>query len=284
MKSTEIPKKEEPNDSRYSLGFAKKEKDKNNNLIQSQLSLKDNRARSAKPLLLRKYIPKLKPIKSSLNPSIIYLGGKDEYFNFKKYKENLLKNKNGINTVAEEDYEKNANSGDESYSYKNFYSNVDKSDDESDNFLNDNENSINSLDNINKINNNINIIITKKKKCVKNNINNIRKFLVKTKEKMILKKYNDDTSINTNTPYQKYFRENYGYKNIYISNNKNNNNNNELVSNSSLDYDFDYINKPKSKSIYVGNYKNKNRPPILGFLQMNENSSNTTLSSGFSEI
>ena len=283
MKSTEIPKKEEPNDSRYSLGFEKKEKEKNNNLLQSQLSLKDNRARSAKPLLLRKYIPKLKPIKSSLNPSIIYLGGKDEYFNFKKYKENLLKNKNGINTVAEEDYEKNANSGDESYSYKNFYSNVDKSDDESDNFLNDNENSINSLDNINKINNNINIIITKKKKCVKNNINHIRKFLVKTKEKMILKKYNDDTSINTNTPYQKYFRENYGYKNIYIINNKNNNNN-ELVSNSSLDYDFDYINKPKSKSIYVGNYKNKNRPPILGFLQMNENSANSTLSSGFSEI
>jgi hypothetical protein len=138
MKSTEIPKKEEQTDSRYSLGFAKKEKEKNNNLLQSQLSLKDNRARSAKPLLLRKYIPKLKPIKSSLNPSIIYLGGKDEYFNFKKYKENLLKNKNGINTVAEEDYEKNANSGDESYSYKNFYSNVDKSDDESDNFLNDN--------------------------------------------------------------------------------------------------------------------------------------------------
>ena len=98
---------------------------------------------------------------------------------------------------------------------------------------------------------------------------------------MNLKKYNDDTSIDTYNPYKKYFRENYGYKSFYISNN-----NNELVSNSnnSFDYDFYNFNKPKSKSIYVGNYKNKNRPPILGFLQMNENSANTTLSSGFSEI
>ena len=227
MKSTEIPKKEEPTDSRYSLGFPKKEKDKNNNILQSQPSIKDNRARSAKPFLLRKYIPKLKPIKSTMNPSIIYLGGKDEYFNFKKYKENLLKSKNDINTVAEEDYEKNANSGDESYSYKNFYSNMDNSEEDSDNFFDNNENSIKSLDKVNKNNNNINIIITKKKKCVKNNINHIRKFLLKTKEKMILKKYNDDTSIDTYTPYKKYFRENYGYKSFYISNN-----NNELVSNS----------------------------------------------------
>ena len=279
MKSTEIPKKEEPTDSRYSLDFSKKEKDKNNNMLQSQSFLKDNRARSAKPFLLRKYIPKLKPIKSTMNPSIIYLGGKDEYFNFKKYKDNLLKSKNDINTVAEEDYEKNANSGDESYSYKNFYSNRNNSEDDSDNFIDNNENKIKSLDNVNKNNNNINIIITKKKKCVKNNINHIRKFFVKTKEKMILKKYIDDTSIDTYTPFKKYFRENYGYKSFYISNN-----NNELVSNSSFDYDYENFNKPKSKSIYVGNYKNKNRPPILGFLQMNENSANTTLSSGFSEI
>jgi len=282
MKSTEIPKKEEPTDSRYSLDFAKKEKDKNNNILQSQSSLKDNRARSAKPFLLRRYIPKLKPIKSTMNPSIIYLGGRDEYFNFKKNKENLLKSKNDINTVAEEDYEKNANSGDESYSYKNFYSNMDNSEEDSDNFFDNNENSIKSLDKVNKNNNNINIIIRKKKKCVKNNINHIRKFLVKTKEKMILKKYNDDTNIDTYTPYKKYFRENFGYKSFYISNN----NNNELVSNSnsSFDYYYDNFNKPKSKSIYVGNYKNMNKPPILGFLQMNENSANTSLSSGFSEI
>ena len=58
----------------------------------------------------------------------------------------------------------------------------------------------------------------------------------------------------------------------------------ELIFDNSLENDIDFFHKTKSKSIYVGNYKNKNKPPILGFLQMNENSANTTLSSGFSEI
>lgn len=283
MKSQEIPKKEDMKDNRYSLGFDKKDKEKNNNPQQIQFSLKDSRAKSARPLLLRKYIPTLKPIKANMNPSVIYLNAGANSFKSKKYKENLLKSKNDINIVAEEDYERNANSGDERYgfnkiSYKkdNFLSSEDDND-----IIENNDNPINEI-NINNNINSINIKIPKKKKCVKNNIEHIRKLLIKTKEKMIIKKYNDDTSIITNNPYKNYFKENMGY---ILGENKKYFNNNDLVSNNSFDYGSDNnFQISKSKSIYVTSRKFRNKPPILGFLQMNENSANTTLSSGVSEI
>ena len=283
MKSQEIPKKEDMKDSRYSLGFDKKDKEKNNNPQQIQFSLKDSRAKSARPLLLRKYIPTLKPIKANMNPSVIYLNAGANSFKSKKYKENLLKSKNDINIVAEEDYERNANSGDERYgfnkiSYKkdNFLSSEDDND-----IIENNENPISEI-NINNNINSINIKIPKKKKCVKNNIEHIRKLLIKTKEKMIIKKYNDDTSIITNNPYKNYFKENMGY---ILGENKKYFNNNDLVSNNSFDYGSDNnFQISKSKSIYVTSRKFRNKPPILGFLQMNENSANTTLSSGVSEL
>lgn len=275
MKSSEIPEKEGLEDTRYSLGFEKKEKNNSNiNIIQIQPSIKDNRARSAKPFLLRKYIPKLKPVKSNLVPTTMHLEGETEISSLKKYKK---KNKNDINVVAEEDYEKAANSGDERFSYNNIYSNNDK------NFSSDDDNEIinKDLNIINTDNNNIKLRAKKIiKKTVRNNIDKIRRFMIKTKEKMILKKYCDDTSVITNTSFKDYFRENYGNK----WHEKIINLNNELISDTSFDYDFDFYKKKKSKSIYVGNNKYKNRPPILGFLQMNENSANTTLSSGFSEI
>ena len=283
MKSQEIPKKEDMKDNRYSLGFDKKDKEKNNNPQQIQFSLKDSRAKSARPLLLRKYIPTLKPIKANMNPSVIYLNAGANSFKSKKYKENLLKSKNDINIVAEEDYERNANSGDERYgfnkiSYKkdNFLSSEDDND-----IIENNDNPINEI-NINNNINSINIKIPKKKKCVKNNIEHIRKLLIKTKEKMIIKKYNDDTSIITNNPYKNYFKENMGY---ILGENKKYFNNNDLVSNNSFDYGSDNnFQISKSKSIYVTSRKFRNKPPILGFLQMNENSANTTLSSGVSEL
>ena len=283
MKSQEIPKKEDMKDSRYSLGFDKKDKEKNNNPQQIQFSLKDSRAKSARPLLLRKYIPTLKPIKANMNPSVIYLNAGANSFISKKYKENLLKSKNDINIVAEEDYERNANSGDERYgfnkiSYKkdNFLSSEDDND-----IIENNDNPINEI-NINNNINSINIKIPKTKKCVKNNIEHIRKLLIKTKEKMIIKKYNDDTSIIINNPYNNYFKENMGY---ILGENKKYFNNNDLVSNNSFDYGSDNnFQTSKSKSIYVTSRKFRNKPPILGFLQMNENSANTTLSSGVSEL
>ena len=99
---------------------------------------------------------------------------------------------------------------------------------------------------------------------------------------MIIKKYNDDTSIITNNPYKNYFKENMGY---ILGENKKYFNNNDLVSNNSFDYGSDNnFQISKSKSIYVTSRKFRNKPPILGFLQMNENSANTTLSSGVSEL
>ena len=66
-KFAEKENEEEPNDTRYSLDFPKKEKDI---MFQSKASLKENRPLSAKPLLFRKYIPKLKPVQSYINPSL----------------------------------------------------------------------------------------------------------------------------------------------------------------------------------------------------------------------
>ena len=282
MKSQEIPKKEDSNDYRFSLGFDKKDKEKNISIQQAPPLLKDSRAKSAKPLLLRKYIPTLKPVKANMNPSIIYLNAEYNYFKTKKYKENLFRSKNDINIVAEEDYERNANSGDERYGFNNVSSKKDNflSSDEDNDINENNENPINE-NNINNNLNSINIKKTKKKKCVKNNIDHIRKLLVKTKESMTIKKYIDDTSIISNNPHKNYFKENFGNKwgdKKYIINN-------ELGSNNSFEYDSDNnLYKTKSKSIYVTSSKFRKRPPILGFLQMNENSPNTTLSSGFSEI
>ena len=171
-KSTEITNKELDVETRYSLGFTKKDKD---NLSQTQLLLKD-RARSAKPLLLRKYIPKLKPVKADLNPTIIYLGGKDGYFNYKKYREDLFRNINDINIVNEEDSEKNANSGDERYNINGKNISISSGDD---NENNENDEKYNNI--------NIDIKIPKNKKYVKNNINSLRKSLIRTKEKAKLK-------------------------------------------------------------------------------------------------
>ena len=265
-KFAEKENEEEPNDTRYSLDFQKKEKDI---MFQSQTSLKENRQLSAEPLLFRKYIPKLKPVQSYINPSFMYLGGIKENFKSKKYQENLLINKNNINIVAEEDYEKTANSGDERYSFNNHKTNKNipfSSSDDNDITDNDNINIINTnkIDNIEK-NFSINIKKAKTKKGVRNNFNHIRKIFIKYKEKIPTKKYIDDTDIVTNTQYKDYIQQNYSFKwdESY--------------------FDCDFVLKKKSKSIYVGNNKNKNRPPILGFLQMNENSANTTLSSALSE-
>lgn len=270
IKSTEIPKKDDQNESRYSLNLDIEQKDKTNELFTTQTSFKVCRPRSAKPLLLRKYIPKLKPSKPHLNPNVMYLGGMEEYYNFRNNKNNLFKNKNEINIVAEEDYEKTCNSGDEGYNYifssKNF--------NDEDEYCND--------ENINKIkdnsNNNISIKLKEKGEVGGNKLRRIRKHLLRTKQKMTLKKYNDDTSIVTKVPYKDIFLENYRYNWGCPNENE------ELFSENISEYEPNFFKKKKSKSIYVGSKIDMNKPPILGFLQMNENSGTNTISSGISEV
>ena len=258
----------EPSKTHYSLDFQKREKNSKNKRSQLQSSL--NRALSAKTLLYKNYIPKLRPVKSHLNPSFMHLGGNNEDFNPKKYKENILKNKSNINIVVEEDYEKSANSGDERYSYNNLKSNKIlsfSSNDEKDIIKND---LITNIDDINEFEDDININLKKIKnmKIINNKINDIRNLVIKIKEKIPNQKYIDDTDIIPNTPYKDYINHNCSFD----------------WEESYLDYDTGFSEKKKSKSIYEGKNKNRKRPPILGFLQMNENSSNTTLSSAFSEI
>ena len=108
----------------------------------------------------------------------------------------------------------------------------------------------------------------KNMKIINNKINDIRNLVIKIKEKIPNKKYIDDTNIMPKTPYRDYINQNFSFDR----------------EENYLDYNVGLSEKKKSRSIYEGNNKNKKRPPILGFLQMNENSSNTTLSSAFSEI
>ena len=258
----------EPSKTHYSLDFQKREKNSKNKRPQLQSSL--NRALSAKTLLYNNYIPKLRPVKSHLNPSFMHLGGNNEDFNLKKYKENILKNKSNINIVVEEDYEKSANSGDERYSYNNLKSNKIlsfSSNDEKDIIKND---LITNIDDINELEDDININFknVKNMKSIQNKINNIRNLLIKIKEKIPNQKYIDDTDIIPNTPYNDYINHNCSFD----------------WEESYLDYDIGFSEKKKSKSIYEGKNKNRKRPPILGFLQMNENSSNTTFSSALSKL
>ena len=261
---------EEPKNTHYSLDFQKKEKNRKSTSSQLLSSFR-NRALSAKTLIFNNNIPKLRPVKPHLNPTFMHLGGNCENFHPKKFKENILKDKNDINVVVEEDYEKTANSGDERYSYNNLKSNKIlpfSSNDENDIIENDfisNKNDINKIEE-----NDINISLkkTKNKKYVRNNINHIRKIVIKIKNKIPNQKYIDDTDIIPNTPYKDYIKRIScpDWEETY------------------LDYDFGFSEKKKSKSIYEGKNKNKKQPPILGFLQMNENSSNTSLSSAFSEV
>ena len=109
-------------------------------------------------------------------------------------------------------------------------------------------------------------------KIINNKINDIRNLVIKIKEKIPNKKYIDDIDIMPKTPYIDYINQNFSFDG----------------EENYLDYNVGLSKKKKSRSIYEGNNKSKKRPPIrppiLGFLQMNENSSNTTLSSAFSEI
>ena len=269
MKSREQNNFIENNETRYSLGFEKKEKE---NQLSSIIN-KDSRARSAKPLLLKKYIPKLKPINSNLNPSIIIR----KYTSNSNKKPNTSLNFNSnINIVDEEDYEILVNSGDERYAYnKLYYKNEGSvsSFNDSDSFLNKDTKEATNEGTTNSINNNNDLNMNKNKKYIKDNIENLRKNIFNTKSKMKQKKEIDDFNIITKASYPDYIRKNY-----FINQFKENNN----IDENSFEYELNL--KNKSKSIYFKG-DSGNKGPILSFLQIQDKNNNMNLSqSNFSDI
>ena len=220
---------------------------------------KDIRARSSSQYqgLYKNFIPKLKPIICNLNPSPIKLGEKElieidkEYFILSTKKKSNKKFLFNINNIEEELYENVVNSGDEQYNNK----------------LSDTSySSENELKNNDKMDNNIKI-----KKDINNYINYKRRSLEKVKNKIEIKKIKDDTNI-LRTSYEKSTIENFRVKcaQNYID---------KLKLEKMEEYE-----KFKNKTISFKDIKKLN-PPILGFLQMNEESRSSTLSSfNISEI
>ena len=237
--------------------------------------IESNRIRSASlknNIQYIKFIPKLRPVNTNLNPSPIKLTGKediyieDEKFSIKHHKKSskkLLRLKIKENKIEEEIDENIVNSTDEGHSHRLSHIVTDSSDNDSkENEKNNGKNDIGCMKhdgdfpNINK----------KLNYC----ISHIRGKLDKIKNKIKLKNCKDDSMLNIS--YKKYLSENYRI---------------ECAQN--------YINKLKLEAINEYNkYKNKtisfresksHKPPILGFLQMNEISANSTLSScNLSEI
>ena len=225
---------------------------------------KDKRTRSAclNYNLYNKFIPTLKPIDANINPSPIKLTGKEDlYISVDNFS---IKTRKKFLDIEESIKEKAVNSTDEDCNCKLSYIVSDSSEDSKDN---DNKNVIknkNSLDNDENMSN----IKKKELYC----ISHIRKKMSGIKNQIESKKYKDDFTFNKS--YNNYYSGNYRIKcaQNYIDKLK-------LES-------MNEFNKYKNRTISFNESK-RNKPPILGFLQMNEVSaiSNSTLSScNLSEI
>ena len=252
--------KEEDKLFRNTIGF---EKPVNNKLPLIKNDSIENRARSfvtSNKKLLQKYIPKLKPIEADLNPSPIFLIGENETKlvndNFKINAKNTQNKKymHKLRSVAieEEVNQKAVNSNDEEC---NKMPNVS---DSSDNESKDNERKSNKI-NLKTKKENI-IIENKVQYC----INTTRRKLDKIKNKIINKKYNDDTHLDF--IHEKNLNENCRIRCIqnYIE---------QLKIEKKEEYE-----KYKNKTISFKDMK-LFKPPILEFLEKNEISNNSTLSS-----
>lgn len=237
--------------------------------------IEDNRIRSSSLSnnnLYIKFIPKLRPVNTNLNPSPIKLTGKediyieDEKFSIKPHKKSskkLLGAKIKENKIEEEINENIVNSTDEEHSHRLSHIVSDSSDNDSnENEKNNGKNDIGckkhdgDFPNINK---NLNYCIS-----------HLRGKLDKIKNKIKIKNCKDDSILNIS--YKNYLSEDYRIKcaQNYIDKLK-------------LETMNEY-NKHKNKTISFKDSKS-HKPPILGFLQMNEISVSSTLSScNISEI
>ena len=224
---------------------------------------KDKRTRSAclNYNLYNKFIPTLKPIDENINPSPIKLTGKEDlYISVDNFS---IKTRKKFLDIEESIKEKAVNSTDEDCNCKLSYIVSDSSEDSKDN---DNKNVIKNKNS----QNNENMANIKKKEL--HCISHIRKKMSGIKNQIESKKYKDDFTFNKS--YNNYYSGNYRIKcaQNYIDKLK-------LES-------MNEFNKFKNRTISFNESK-RNKPPILGFLQMNEVSaiSNSTLSScNLSEI
>ena len=235
--------------SRNSVAFCTRTNNKINSVNED---IRKRSATIANPLLT-KFIPKLKPIDTELCPSPINLVANEEKelndnFILQKNKKSSKKLSVQFNKIQEELYENINSSGDEKYN-----------EDESPLYsqLSDNESKSGQiLEEKNKnINNNKN----------KNNINHIRKKMKKIRSEIKLNKFNDDSAISDNSN-----RINFDE---------------DLISRNTRNYKSQLqIEKIKeclhyrNKSISFKDMTNF-RPPILGFLEMNETIETSTISS-----
>ena len=242
---------------RVTMGFGERRQNKYN-------EIKDKRIRSASLNydLYQKFIPTLKPIGINLNPSPIKLTKEDIYISEEKFSINpYIK----FFDIKESIKEKIINS-DEEYncklSHKISYSSEDSK---------ENKNKI-DIKNKNSADSDEKLPDVEKKEI--NCINYTRKSLDKIKNKIKSKNYKDDDDSILNKNYNNYNSENYRIKRgqKYI---------NKLKLESMNEY-----NQHRNKTISF-NESNSHKPPILGYLQKNEESaiSNSTLSScNLSEI
>ena len=215
----------------------------NNKINSVNEDIRKRSATLANPLLT-KFIPKLKPVESQLCPSPINLVANEENklndnFILQKNKKSSKKLSVQFNKIQEELYENINSSGDEKFN-----------EDESPLYSQPSDNESKS-DQI--INNN------------KNNINHIRKKMKKIRSEIKLNKFNDDSTISDNSN-----RINFDE---------------DLISRNTRNYKSQLqIEKIKECLHYRNNsisFKDMTnfRPPILGFLEMNETIETSTISS-----
>lgn len=233
----------------------------------------DNRARSASlsnNKLLSKYIPRLKPVGTTINPSPINLTGKEEITIEETFKiDRNLSKKSLLNKIKSfeineevNDYAINVTDEENKYNKNKLPQGVsDSSDNES---IKEKDDKLDKKNDSNK-NNNPNINNDNINKIVNYCINKIRRKLDKVKNNIKMKKFKDDSSALIFS-YHKYFSEN----------------------NKNIKFVENYFNKTKEEKTDYNEIKNRTisfrdinlfKPPILGFLQKNEASNNSTLSS-----
>jgi hypothetical protein len=226
----------------------------NNQINTVNEDIRKRSATLANPLLT-KFIPKLKPIDTELCPSPINLVTNedkkvDDNFILEKNKKSSKKLSVQFNKIQEELYENINSSGDEKFNEDEFpiYSQLSDNESKSDQIMEEKKKNINND---------------------KNNINTIRKKMKKIRSEIKLNKFNDDSIISDNSN-RKNFEE-------------------DFISRHTRNYKSNLQIEKIKESLH---YRNKSisfkdmprfRPPILGFLEMNETIETTISSNNLSK-